>query len=142
MDDRIWVSFHLGSVSDHITSCLKHVYIQPETFLPVCGIFQTTSPSELFPALLCGSAGSASLILGFSAGLLLIDLFGPTSPARPLVLSAGDGLVFSLWLCALKLCGKAAPALPCSCNRDLAWPSLPCFLMVWECVGVSPLCVD
>lgn len=150
MDDRIWVSVYLGpfkwpyyklsetcsNLAKSISACLWD-FSRPLLALSFCSLPRSV-------ALLVQPLSSQDLLQVFS----LPDLFGPTSPARPLALFPGDDLVFTLWLCALKLCGKGASALPCSWEPDPAWPNLPCFLMVCEgeCGGdyqcLPPLCVD
>lgn len=121
------------------------------------GFFQTTSCSELetcsHPACLrdcpkplllfavvCDSTRAAPHPkICCRSSFFLTDLFGPTSPARPLALFPADDLVFSLWLCALKLCGKGAPTVPGSCEPDPTCPSLHirCFFIICEYVAVQ-----
>lgn len=67
---------------------------------------------------LCGSAHWAPLIPGFSAGLIALWPIW----THFLALLPGDSLVFGLWLCALQLCRKGAPASPSSGEPNPAWP--------------------
>lgn len=131
----------LGPLNDHITNCLKHVQIQP-----VCGIF----PNHfLFWASVfcCGlwlTSAAPHPKICCRSSFLLTDLFGPSSPARPLALFPADDLVFSLWLCALKLCGKGAPTVPSSCEPDTTCPSFHiwCFFIVCEYVAVRSVFIS